>query len=223
MKSFGEALSDKRLKDSTFRLYCCVWKAMEINNKPFIKTNKEITDYTGMSESTITRALNQLIDLDYVHVSKGQKVSLDGQIRILNDNPYRTIEVTDNNIKPKTNKKVSQKKEEGMKTFEIFWNNKVKNKKGKEAALKSWLRLTIEEQRLAYKMIGYYYKTVEDSRYYAHVSTWLNGKRFNDEDIIPSHEKKSGSRWNQHVEQTDEERAAKRRLAIKKLKENLDN
>jgi hypothetical protein len=221
MKSFGEALSDKRLKDSTFRLYCCVWKAMEINNKPFIKTNKEITDYTGMSESTITRALNQLIDLNYVQVSKGQKVSLDGQIRILNDNPYRTIEVTDDNIKPRT-QKVSQKKEEGIKTFEIFWNNKVKNKKGKEAALKSWLRLTIEEQRLAYKMIGYYYKTVEDSKYFAHVSTWLNGKRFNDEDIIPSHEKKSGQRWNQHVEQTDEQRAEKRRLAIKKLKENLD-
>jgi len=221
MKSFGEALSDKRLKDSTFRLYCCIWKSMEVNNKPFIKTNLEITDYTGMSESTITRGIKQLIDLGYVTVSKGQKVSIEGQIRILNDNPYRTINVTDN-IEVK-NKKISAKKEEGIKTFEIFWNNKVKNKKGKESALKSWLRLTIEEQRLAYKMIGYYYKTVEDSRYFAHVSTWLNGKRFNDEDIIPSHEKKSGSRWNQHVEQTDEQRAEKRRLAIKKLKENLDN
>ena len=69
MKSFGEALQDKRLKDSTFRLYCSIWKNVEIGNKSFIKTNLEITDYTGMSESTITRGIKQLIDLGYVTVS----------------------------------------------------------------------------------------------------------------------------------------------------------
>tara|TARA_R110002012_G_scaffold231709_1_gene404401 strand:- start:948 stop:1613 length:666 start_codon:yes stop_codon:yes gene_type:complete len=221
MKTFEQALSDKRLNHTTFRLYICIWKNIQMTNTGFTKTNAEITDYLGISPATISNCIEQLIELGYVTKSKGQKINHNGQIVILNDGAYRTLHVTDNvEVKPK---KVSKKKEEGIKTFEIFWNNKVKNKKGKETALKSWLRLTIEEQRLAYKMIGYYYKTVEDSKYYAHVSTWLNGKRFNDEDIIPSHEKKSGSRWNQHVEQTDEERAEKRRLAIKKLKENLDN
>ena len=70
-------------------------------------------------------------------------------------------------------------------------------------------------------MIGYYYKTVEDSRYYAHVSTWLNGKRFNDEDIIPSHEKKSGSRWNEHKVETAEEKKIRQDRQYKEMLEKL--
>ena len=218
MKSFGEALSDKRLKDSTFRLYCCIWKALEVNDKPFIKTNKEITEYTGMSESTITRGINQLMDLGYITVSKGQKVSVDGQIRILNNEAYRTINVTDNiEAKPKTKSEKNIKSEQ---SFELFWKDKVKNKKGKESALKAWKRLSIEEQRLAYKMIGYYYKSVSDSRYYAHVSTWLNGKRFNDEDIIPSHEKPSGSRYTEYVEDTKEDKLKRLAEQLKKFNNN---
>ena len=180
MKSFGEALSDKKLKDSTFRLYCCIWKSMEVNNKPFIKTNTEITDYTGMSESTITRALKQLIDLGYVTVSKGQKVNIDGQIRILNDESYRTLNVTDK-VEVKKDKKVLNWKEDEK--FVSFYNRY-------REAIKSQGRPMNTNQKNAYKLYvkiknkeelfsntnEYCRQMRETNTYLKDLSTWLNVK-----------------------------------------------
>jgi len=180
MKSFGEALSDKRLKDSTFRLYCCIWKAMEINNRPFVKTNKEITEYTGMSESTITRALNQLIDLDYVNVSKGQKVSVDGQIRILNDNPYRTIEVTDNIETKKTKKELNWKEDEKFVSFFNRYREAVKSQgrpmnTNQKNAYKLYVKVK-NKRELINNTNEYTRQMRETNTYLKDLSTWLNTK-----------------------------------------------
>lgn len=180
MKSFGEALQDKRLKDSTFRLYCCIWKAMEINNKPFIKTNEEINEYTGMSTSTITRALNQLIDLDYVRVTKGQKVSVDGQIRILNDNPYRTIEVTDNIDKKKTKKELDWRQDNKFVSFYNRYKEAVKSmgrpmNTNQKNAYKLYVKIKNKEE-LINNTNEYCRQMRATNTYLKDLSTWLNLK-----------------------------------------------
>ena len=219
MKTFEEALRDKNLNDSTCRLYMCIWKNIQMTPNGFTKTNEEITEYLGHSRTTISKSIAQLIELGYITKSTGQKVNTNGQITIANGEAYRTLTVTDN-VEVKS-KKDSPKKIESIKNFEIFWKDRVRNKVGKEAALKSWIKLTIDEQRIAYEKIALYYDTVEDSRFFAHTSTWLNGKRFNDENLIPQHKAKSGQRWNDHIEQTDEERRAKLNEAVKLMKEKL--
>ena len=220
MKTYYQAQT--KLKPAQFMLYSAIFTTIQYTGKDFIMTDSELADkYEGLSERSITRHLPELVAEGYITLSKGQKINLNGQITILNDGAYRTISTTAT-IKPTKNaKKKTDKNKKSKETFEIFWKNRVKNKIGKEAAMKAWIRLSIEEQRLAYKMIGYYYKTVEDSRYFSHTSTWLNGKRFNDENITPSHEAPAGNRFNEHVEQTTEEREAKKAIAMEKMKEIL--
>jgi hypothetical protein len=220
MKTYIHAL--KELKTAPFKLYAAIYNTVNHTEDDFDMTNKDIADkYEGLSESTVERCIPILVAEGYITLSHGKKINLNGQITILNDGAYRTIKPTDV-IKPTKNaKNKTDKNSKSKETFEIFWKNRVKNKIGKEAALKAWIRLSIEEQRLAYKMIGYYYKTVEDSRYFSHTSTWLNGKRFNDENITPSHEAPAGNRFNEHIEQTTEEREAKKAIAMEKMREIL--
>jgi hypothetical protein len=222
MKTFYQAQT--KLKPAPFMLYSAIFTTIQYTGEDFIMTDAELAEkYEGLSERTITRYLPELVAEGYITLSHGQKINLNGQITILNGEAYRTIKPTDV-IKPTKNSKIVKNRESNNKsieTFEIFWKNRVKNKIGKDAALKAWIKLSIEEQRLAYKMISYYYNTIDDSKFFAHTSTWLNGKRFNDENLIPSHEAKSGKRWNDHVEETDAERKVKLDKAVEYMKSEI--
>ena len=222
MKTYYQART--QLKPHTYMLYSHIFNSIQHTSEDFTMTTPEIAEeLSGLAESTIEKHLKILIDEGYVTISHGQKINLNGQITILNGEPYRTIKPT-TEVKPTNKSKIVKNRESNNKsieTFEIFWKNRVKNKIGKDAALKAWIKLSIEEQRLAYKMISYYYNTIDDSKFFAHTSTWLNGKRFNDENLIPSHEAKSGKRWNDHVEETDAERKAKLDKAVEYMKSEI--
>lgn len=65
--------------------------------------------------------------------------------------------------------------------FDLFWE-KYSYKKSKDAALKSWGKLNEEEKSLAIKSVPNYLKSLQISKVsQAHASTWLNGKRWEDE------------------------------------------
>lgn len=68
--------------------------------------------------------------------------------------------------------------------FDLFYNNYGK-KVGKEKAKKAFDKLTIEEKQLACeKSIDWVKCYVTDIKFQPHPTTWLNGKRWEDEMII---------------------------------------
>ena len=151
MKTYHQAQT--KLQPAEFMLYSAIFNTIQFTGENFTMTTPEIADtYQGLNETSIKRSLKVLIDEGYVTVKRGTKVNLNGQITILNGEPYRTIIPTDKVTPTKNAKKKDNK--ESLERFDKFWSDKVKkeNKKGKENAKRAWVKLSIEEQRLAYKM-----------------------------------------------------------------------
>jgi predicted phage replisome organizer len=78
-----------------------------------------------------------------------------------------------------TDKEEDQKKEKELE-FEKFWGLYDK-KKDKERAIKSWNRLTRKEINLAFGAVKKYVLSTKEKQYRKNLSTWLNGKCWNDE------------------------------------------
>jgi len=72
--------------------------------------------------------------------------------------------------------------------FEAFWT-KVPHKIGKEAARKAWGKLAAQDRALASDRVGSFYawfkRTYKDAAP-LHPSTYLNGKRWQDEALAPT-------------------------------------
>jgi hypothetical protein len=83
-----------------------------------------------------------------------------------------------------TNKvKESKIKKEDYIEFSVFWNlynHKVGNKPGAE---KKWHKLTSEEQIKIMEVLPTYLSTIKDKQYQAHAETWLNQRRWENEDL----------------------------------------
>ena len=65
-------------------------------------------------------------------------------------------------------------------TFEELWNL-YDHKVGKEAAKKAYKRLRQHDREAAYAKIPAYLQSLSDRKFQAHLSTWLNGRRWEDE------------------------------------------
>lgn len=80
--------------------------------------------------------------------------------------------------------KVNETKEEERKEkenlFEIFWKL-YDHKKGKEVALKSWMKIDLNEMSVILKAVPEYVRSTPDKAFRKHPSTYLNGKHWHDE------------------------------------------
>jgi hypothetical protein len=84
-----------------------------------------------------------------------------------------------NAIKERKGKEIKENKI----AFSIFWdlyNHKVGNKPGAE---KKWNKLFIEEQQKIIEVLPSYLSTIKDKQFQAHAETWLNQRRWENEDL----------------------------------------
>lgn len=65
-------------------------------------------------------------------------------------------------------------------TFNDAWEA-YQHKVGRKAAETAWKRLKQHEREAAYTKIPLYVQSLSDRKYQAHLSTWLNGRRWEDE------------------------------------------
>ena len=80
--------------------------------------------------------------------------------------------------------KVKERKVKESKLFDGWWDRYDK-KEGRETALKSWNKLTEDEQTKCLTVVDQYVKAKPDKQYRPMPATYLNQKRFNDE-ITPA-------------------------------------
>jgi len=182
MNTYTNAQLDKRLTHSTFRLYTLIYRLHEMTEEGFHLTNEEITEKIGLSSSTISASLKQLKDLGYVIISKGTKVSVDGQIRILNDGAYRSIEVTDKEAikKSEPKKELNWKKDERFISFYTRYREAVKSQgrtmnTNQKNAYKLYVKIT-NKRELINNTNEYTRQMRETNTYLKDLSTWLNTK-----------------------------------------------
>jgi len=174
-----DVLTDLRLKPTTFRLYALIFNAIHYTKKGFTMTNNEIEEAIGLSNATTQRALNQLIELNYISISKGQKIRLDGQIKILNDEAYRTINV--NGLEPKKAKKeLDWKEDEKFISFYNRYRDAVKSMGKKmntnqKNAYKLYVKIK-DKRELINNTNEYTRQMRETNTYLKDLSTWLNIK-----------------------------------------------
>ena len=94
-------------------------------------------------------------------------------------------EQCDSNASKVKESKGEESKINNIESFEIFWNyfheHINQNKTKKEPTLKHWQKLTIEEQRTAYKKVLAYSKSNTNHKYLSIARTYLSDKLFNDE------------------------------------------
>lgn len=182
MNTYTNAQLDKRLTHSTFRLYTIIYRLTQYTEEGFNLTNEEITEKIGLSSSTISASLRQLKDLGYVSISKGQKVSVEGQIRILNDGAYRTIKVTDKEAikKSEAKKELNWKEDEKFISFYNRYREAVKSQgrpmnTNQKNAYKLYVKVK-NKRELINNTNEYTRQMRETNTFLKDLSTWLNVK-----------------------------------------------
>lgn len=123
----------------------------------------------------------QFLELNSKHKSRVKAGSLGGKAKAKGSNALAMLEVCSSN-KEEDKDKIKKKNKE---TFNIFWDYFHKttktNKSDKEPAFKYWVKLSLEEQRNAYKYVKPYYESLKDKKYCKKARTYLSDKNFNDE------------------------------------------
>lgn len=102
---------------------------------------------------------------------------LDGKITVNKElpNTYVNVIVNDN---------VNEHKDSDKIDFSVFWdlyNHKVGDKPG---AKKKWDKLKLSEQEKIISILPAYVKTIKDKQYQPYPITWLNQKRWENEDLL---------------------------------------
>ena len=85
----------------------------------------------------------------------------------------------------KEQKRGDEKRKQQEAFFLDFWNAYGK-KVEKEKCLKKWMSLTYDEYQLALDKVDLYVASTPDVQFRKNPLTWLNGKCWNDEIILPS-------------------------------------
>jgi hypothetical protein len=156
------AINDSRLSPVDVLLLLCINRVLFY--KPFTMTGEEIESrWSVIKKSTANSSINKLIECGYV--KREYDNTLFARSRSLTTEEHPVKPVVDNTDR------------DAM--FEKMWDL-YKYKKDRKSAEKIFNRLKPEERELAMKAIPSYLANL-GSTSQAHLSTWLNKERFNDE------------------------------------------
>ena len=93
-------------------------------------------------------------------------------------------------VLPKIDKRKQEKTKQNDAEFDLFWAQ-YPRKENKHNAIKAWSKLSAEDKSAA--RIRLYTAFVgKDTAFIPHASTWLNGRRFEDEAISPPQQNDAG-------------------------------
>lgn len=177
------------------------WRGIKINRGQLITGRNSLSDSTGISQQTIRTCLNRLKSTSEITIKSTNKYSI---ITIIKYEDYQNINgVTNQQINQLPNKQLTSnqpatnhkqeiqegkelKKKEDKIDFSVFWNlynHKIGNKPGAE---KKWNKLTLSEQKKIIEVLPVYLTTIKDKQFQAHADTWLNQRRWENEDLLKS-------------------------------------
>ena len=156
------AINDSRLSPVDVLLLLCINRVLFY--EPFTMTGEEIESrWSVIKKSTANSSINKLIECGYV--KREYNNTLFARSRSLTTEEHPVKPVVDNTDR------------DAM--FEKMWD--IYNyKKDKHSGQKAFNKLTVKERELAMKNIPLYIASL-GSISQAHLSSWLNKKRFNDE------------------------------------------
>ena len=84
---------------------------------------------------------------------------------------------------------IKERKEKEIKEVKIdfieFWNLYNKKDGDKNGCIKKWNKLTLAEQQKIISILPNYLKTIKDKQFQPYPSTWLNQRRWENEDVAP--------------------------------------
>lgn len=168
-----------------------------INRGQFIFGRKEAAQNTGLKPSCVYRRMRLLEKLQYLNIKPNNKFSI---VTICNYGKYQpkrnttehqTEQQLNNNRTTteqqlNTNKNVKNVKNVKNKTyivgFEIFWKKYPNHAGGKQAALKSWMKISPDKVLIDKIMASIEdhkkYSREWDRGYIPHATTWLNQGRW---------------------------------------------
>lgn len=177
------------------------WKGILIKRGQVIFGRKKISKRLGISEQSIRTAIKHLKSTNEITIQSTNRFS------IVTVNNYTKFQTNDEVINQQTNqqtniqstinqpstnhnqeykelKNIRKTSKEVDEAFKNFWE-KYPNKKAKHAAVKSFSRLTEVERTRVQEVLPNHCKqeqwTKDNGRFIPLASTWLNGKRFEDE------------------------------------------
>jgi len=197
-------------------------------------SNKHFAQLFGLSVRQVSRILSGLkddkwIDIDVKTHNKQVIQRTIKLIRPIDKNVYTPHDknvvtpIDKNGAGTNTKSLLIPKEKKGDLPFEDFYQH-YPRKTNKQAAIKAWSKLSLEDQRTAIDDIRRR-PPPEDKNFQPHPSTWLNGKRWEDEIIQPKFNPIDISINNlrQHYEQTGSNSTSGQTLAANgsKLGQNL--
>jgi hypothetical protein len=100
------------------------------------------------------------------------------------------LEYSGNAIKERKEKEIKENKID----FSEFWNLYGKKDGDKNGCIKKWDKLTLEEQTKIISILPTYLKTIKEKQFQPYPSTWLNQRRWENEDLIQQERKTTVSR-----------------------------
>jgi hypothetical protein len=168
--------------------------SLDLSDKGCYASNKYIADFCQCSESKVTKSIAKLIEYGYLYVQSfdGRKRELRSRLSHYAIETGKKYEADKQNLRESNNRllkkniKNSSRKSEpstdGM--FDTFWKA-YPRKVNKQAAEKAFNKLNPSENLFKAIMAGLENhkksKQWTDPQYIPHASTWLNGKRWEDE------------------------------------------
>jgi hypothetical protein len=174
---------------------------MVVKQGQLLTGRKQLSEETGISESTLERILKLF---ENEHQIEQQKTTKYRVITILH---WKEYQVSDNKVDNKwttdgqqmdTNKNIKNDKNDKntnikdymvRQEFEKFWDLYDKKRGDKEKLIKKWAKLSEEEKKKIFEYVPKYKLNQPDKTYRKDPQTFLNNKSWNDE-LIPSKQSK---------------------------------
>ena len=153
-----------------------MWLCHFANQKGECCPSRELlASVAGVNIKSVDRALTQLTQLRLIHTLKNKKTT----------NPYKIL-ITNQDTQKNCSK---GKKNTYTEQFETFWQS-YPNKKNKFNSFKAWKRLSEKDKVDAIKALPKHKQQEswmkEGGQYVPMASTWLNGRRWEDEIALKS-------------------------------------
>ena len=170
--------------------------SLDLSDKGCYASNKYIADFCQCSESKVTKSISKLIEYGYLYMQSfdGRKRELRSRLSHYAIEPSKKYEAdeqklreSNNRILKKNNKNTSRDSEPSINDmFETFWKAYPRKEK-KQDAKKAFMKLKPSEDLFKAIMAGLENHkkseqwTRDKGQYIPHPTTWLNGRRWEDE------------------------------------------
>ena len=169
------------------------WQGITIERGELFTSIKNLSIETGLSEKQVRGAIKKLITTKEIECKGASNGTM---ITVCNYGDYQRNENTEGEQKVKQRASEGQAKGRQLNKdnndnndnkvkedfdFEKFWNLYSKKIGSRDKILRKWVNLKQSERDLIFKTLPAYLISVTDKKYQLNPETYLNGKRWNDE------------------------------------------